>query len=441
MIPDPIPTSPTAPSRPAAPDFLWGAATSAHQIEGANDGNDWWDWEQIPGRIRGGVRSGSACLGWDRYEEDLDLLRNLGLNAYRFSVEWSRIEPEPGRYDEAALLHYRRVLEACRARAIVPVVTLHHFTNPRWFAALGGWEERGNLPHFERFARTAGERYGDLVDTWITVNEPEVYGFYGYASGMWPPGVTDRSRALQVIANMLEGHALASRALRDADRTDADGDGRATWIGAAKHWVLLDPKRWWWPPDRLASALQHRVFNVAVARALAGGPIDLTIPGAKPARRDGELMRGTSDFLGLNYYTRWLVALAGKDPRSPRPGVPVNDLGWEIYPEGLERALREVSRFGLPIIVTENGIADASDRSRPEFIRRSLAALERARRAGVDVRGYFHWSLFDNFEWADGHEGRFGLYSVDFDSPDQGRVERGSADVYRDEIARYGRAK
>jgi beta-glucosidase len=147
-------------------------------------------------------------------------------------------------------------------------------------------------------------------------------------------------------------------------------------------------------------------------------------------------MRGSSDYLGLNYYTRWLVTLTGKDPRSPRPGAPVNDLGWEVFPEGLERALLEASRFGLPIVVTENGIADASDRMRPDFLRRSLAALDRARAAGVDVRGYFHWSLYDNFEWGDGHGGRFGLFAVDFDNPGAARVKRASADLLREEVAR-----
>jgi beta-glucosidase len=417
-----------------ATPFLWGAATSAHQIEGGNDRNDWWDWEQIPGKIRDGARSGAACLGWERYEEDLDLLRAIGLNAYRFSLEWSRIEPEPGRYDEAAIAHYRAVLEACRARGITPMVTLHHFTNPRWFAARGGWEERKNLDPFERFARLAGERYGDLVDWWVTVNEPEVYGFYGYASGIWPPGVSDRSRALQVIANLLEAHALASRALRETDRTDADGDGRAAWIGASKHWVLLDPKRPWWPLDRLAASAQHQVFNEAVVRALAGGPIDLRIPGAKPATRDPGVMGGSSDYLGINYYTRWLVTLTGKDPRSPRPGAPVNDLGWEVYPEGIERVLLETSRFGLPLVVTENGIADAADRMRPGFIRTTLAALDRVGGQGADVRGYLHWSLYDNFEWSDGHEGRFGLYAVDFDNPSGPRVKRASAAVMSEEV-------
>ena len=416
--------------------FLWGAATSAHQVEGGNDRNDWWRWEAEPGHIRGGARSGAACLHWERYPGDLDLLRGLGMNAYRLSIEWSRVEPEAGRIDEEALAHYRSVLEACRERSITPMVTIHHFTNPLWFTALGGWEERRNLPHFERHARLLGERFGDLVDWWITVNEPEVLGFYGYASGVWPPGVADRTRALAVIANLLEAHALASRALRDADRVDADGDGRATMIGAAKHWVLLEPRRAWWPLDRMAASAQNAVFNEAVAEALAGGPIDLRIPGARSARRKVEALAGSSDFLGVNYYTRWLVTLFGRDSRSVRRGAPVSDLGWEIYPEGIERALAACAEFGLPMVITENGLSDAADRHRPSFVRSTLASLDRARRKGADVRGYFHWSLMDNFEWADGHEGRFGLHAVDFDRPEGPRVARPSAAIYAEEIRR-----
>jgi beta-glucosidase len=418
--------------------FLWGAATSAHQTEGGNDRNDWWAWEAIPRKIADGTRSGAACLSWERWEEDLDLVRGLGLNAYRFSIEWSRVEPEVGRYDEAALGHYRAVLEGCRVRGITPLVTLHHFTNPTWFAALGGWEDAKNLPHFVRYARLMGERYGDLVDRWITVNEPEVLGFYAYDSGSFPPGVKDRSRALVVIANLLEAHGLAAHALKETDRVDADGDGVAALTGAAKHWVLLEPRSRWSPLDRFVASAQHRVFNVAVARALAGGPIEFSIPGARAVRREVGALQGSSDFLGVNYYTRWMVSLLGKEPRSARRGAPTNDLGWEIYPEGLERALHECAAFGLPMLVTENGIADAVDRWRPDFIRASLEALNRARAAGLDIRGYFHWSLMDNFEWADGHLGRFGLYETDFEHPEGPRVKRPSAGVYAQEVAARG---
>ena len=421
---------------PSAGRFLWGAGTSAHQVEGGNNRNDWWDWEQLPGKIRNGDRSGAACRHWERYEEDLDLMRSMGLDAYRFSLEWSRIEPEQGRYDEAAIDHYRNVLLACRARGITPMVTLHHFTNPRWFAALGGWEVERNLPHFVRYARLAGERYGDLVDLWITINEPEVLAFRGYDEGAWPPGVKDRSRALLVIANLLEAHGLASAALRQIDRVDADGDGAAALIGVAKNWVLFEPLRRWFPLDVFSAWIQRNAFNVAVARALSGEAIDLSIPGARRVRRRADALRGSSDFLAVNYYTRWMVSLIGKEPRRARPGAEVSDLGWEVYPEGLERAILDCASFRLPIYVTENGIADAADRFRPRFIRESLAALDRARARGADVRGYFHWSLFDNFEWSDGFHGRFGLCAVDFEKADLPRIPRPSAQIYSQEIQR-----
>jgi beta-glucosidase len=416
--------------------FLWGAGTSAHQVEGGNEWNDWWDWESTPGKIDDGSRSGSACLSWDRYEDDLDLVRALGLNSYRFSIEWSRIEPIPGQYRDAALDRYRHMLLACRARGITPVVTLHHFTSPRWFAALGGWENRRNLSHFERFARLVADRYGDLVDHWITLNEPEVLAFWGYDAGIWPPGVKNRSRALAVIANLLEAHALASRALRETDRIDADGDGRATIVGIAKHWTILEPRRKNSFLDRFAASVQHRAFNLAVMRALAEGAIELRIPGARTVRRRVDALQGASDFVGVNYYTRWMVSLFGKNARVAREGAAVNDLGWEIYPEGLEQALTECAAFGLPLMVTENGIADASDRQRPAFIRASLAALDRALAAGIDVRGYFHWALLDNFEWSDGYKGRFGLYAVDMDRPEGPRIQRPSARAYAAEVAR-----
>jgi beta-glucosidase len=416
--------------------FLWGVATSAYQIEGGIEGNDWLAWEAQPGRIQGGARAGSACLSWERWEEDLDLIRGLGLNAYRLSVEWSRIEPERGRYDEGALERYAAMLDGCRARGIEPLLTLHHFTNPAWFAAAGGWEERENLEPFRRFARLAAERFGDRVDLWITVNEPEVYGFYAYDSGTFPPGVRDRSRALAVIANMIEAHGLAAREIQDADRVDADGDGRAALVGAAKHWTLLEPRRRWSPLDRLATRWQHLVFNEAVVRALTGGPIDFRIPGVRPVRRRVEAHEGASDYLGVNYYTRWQVSALGNERLTARAGAPRNDLGWEIHPEGLETVLRAMARFGLPLLVTENGIADDGDRWRPDFIRASLDALDRARGSGVDVRGYFHWSLLDNFEWADGHSGRFGLHRTDFENPGAPRVERPSARVYSSEVAR-----
>jgi len=415
------------------PPFLWGVATSSYQIEGGITNNDWADWEKLPGTIRDGAVAGEASGSWAHWSRDLDRVQSLGLNAYRFSLEWSRIEPEEGRFDATALAKYRAILTGCRERGITPVLTLHHFTNPRWFLARGGWEDRANLALFERYVRLAGEHYGDLVDVWITINEPEVYGFYAYDAGLFPPGLKDRLRALRVIANLLEAHGVASQALRETDRIDADGDGHATLVGAAKHWVLLEPRNRWSPLDRIAAVAQERVFDVAVARALSGGMIDLWIPGVPAVKRRVDALQGASDFLGVNYYTRWQVGFGGDGPLSARPGVPKSDLGWEILPEGLETALRACTRFDIPLMVTENGIADGADRWRPDFIRASLAALDRARAAGADVRGYFHWSLMDNFEWHDAYEGKFGLFARD----EAGVTgERPSAEVYAQEVAR-----
>jgi len=260
-----------------------------------------------------------------------------------------------------------------------------------------------------------------------------VYGFYAYDAGIFPPGLRDRVRALRVIANMLEAHGAASQALRQADRVDADGDGHAALVGAAKHWVMLEPRNRWSPMDRMAALVQHRVFNVAVARALAGGLIDLWIPGVPAIKRRVDALQGASDFLGVNYYTRWQVGTGGDGPMSARPDAPKSDLGWEILPEGLEIALRECARYHVPLMVTENGIADATDRWRPDFIRASLAALDRARAAGADVRGYFHWSLMDNYEWHEAYGGKFGLFSRDATG---GTGERPSAKVYAEEVAR-----
>jgi hypothetical protein len=258
-----------APARDLAPSSVpLGRRHFAYQIEGGITGNDWADWERLPGKVRDGGLAGEACGSWEHWARDLDRIQALGLNAYRFSLEWSRIEPEEGRFDEAALARYRAILSGCRERGITPVLTLHHFTNPRWFLARGGWEERANIAAFERYARLAGERYGDLVDVWITINEPEVYGFYAYDAGIFPPGLRDRVRALRVIANLLEAHGVASQALRQADRVDADGDGHAALVGAAKHWVMLEPRtdgrRWtgsppWYSTGSLTSPWRARL--------------------------------------------------------------------------------------------------------------------------------------------------------------------------------------
>ncbi len=417
--------------------FLWGAATSAHQVEGGNTLNDWWRFEHVPGTIRGGVGSGDACQHFLKFADDFALAAADGHNAHRLSFEWSRLEPRPGQFDPDAIAHYHRVLGALRGHAIEPVVTLHHFTNPLWVADAGGWESAATVEAFERFARFCAREFGGEVDWWCTVNEPEVFAFRGWSEGIWPPAVRDNSRALTVIANQLEAHGRAYRAIHAEDRTDADGDGQAARVGFAKHYVQLEPLRAWHPLDRLQAFFENRVFNDAVLRAPVEGKIELSIPGAKPVRRAVPVLKGALDWIGLNYYTRWRVRSLSATPHVAAPGAPLNDLGWEVWPGGFQRALTAAAKAtGAPVLVTENGFADEKDVFRPRAIVEFVEAMRRAMDAGTHVLGYLHWSLLDNFEWAEGFHGRFGLYSVDFADAALPRKRTRSAEVF----ARIARA-
>jgi beta-glucosidase len=416
--------------------FLWGAATSAHQVEGGNRLNQWWRFEQEPGRIADGSVSGVACDHWHRFDEDFARAAADSHNAHRLSLEWSRIEPQHGVFDAAAIAHYHEVFASLRRHALTPIVTLHHFTDPLWIFDLGGWENRETIDRFVEFATLCGREFGGEVDWWCTVNEPDVLAFRGWSQGVWPPGKRDDSAALMVMANSLEAHGRAYRALHQADTIDADGDGHAAWVGFAKHAVVLEPQRPWFAPDVVYRNLEHRVFNEAVLAAAATGRIDLWIPGARGVKREVAELRDSMDYVGINHYTRWKVRAFARDPHVVPPGAVLNDLGWEIHPAGIEAVVRDAARFGKPVIILENGVADATDRVRPRALVETLAHLARAIASGVDVRGYLHWSLLDNFEWAEGYTGRFGLYQVGFDDPALPRTRTRSADLF----ARIARA-
>ena len=388
--------------------FWWGAATSAHQVEGGNRANDWWRFEQAHG-----LSSGAACRHWERFDEDFARAAADGHTMHRLSFEWSRIAPARGRLDADAIAHYHAVLASLRRHGLTPLVTLHHFTLPLWVADAGGWESRATLDAFDGFVRFCAREYGGEVDWWCTVNEPEVYAFRAYSEGIWPPAVRDDRRALAVLANLLEAHGRAFRILHAEDRVDADGDGHAVRASFAKHLVQLVPHAWWNPMDRVRARIEDAVFNAAVLEAGVTGAIDLGIPGAGRVRRQVPELAASLDYQGLNYYTRWSVRAWGGDPHVARPGAPVNDLNLEVWPEGLAHAARRAATTGVPVLVTEHGFADAADRLRPRALVESLAALRRATARGVPVLGYLHWSLLDNFEWADGWRGRFGLDRVD----------------------------
>ena len=401
------------------PGFRWGVATSAYQFEGDNTAADWWLWEQ-QGRIRDGSRSGRACDWWRAAERDFDLMAGLHLNAVRLSVEWSRLEPSPGRWDDTAMARYLVMLRGLRDRGLEPMVTLNHFTLPQWVAARGGWAWRGIVGAFAAYAARVVAAAGDLVDRWVTLNEPMGYLLSAYLLGQFPPGRRNPGAFVRALRHSLQAHAAAYRAVHAARP--------AAQVGLAAYLRPVDPAR----PRGAEAALAARLDYVlnwlyldAVRHPRPGGP-----GRAWPPREAGHL-----DFLGVNYYTRTLLRLDVRRPQTlflraaPPPGAEVADRGFaEVYPDGLLAVLRRARGYAVPLYVTENGLPDAADRLRPRFIVEHLRRVAQAVADGCPVRGYYHWSIVDNFEWNDGWSLRFGLYALD--ERTQARTARPSAALY-----------
>jgi beta-glucosidase len=403
--------------------FLWGTATAAHQVEGNNRANDWWAWEQTSGHVKNGDSSERACEHYHRFPSDFELLGSLHQNAHRLSVEWSRIEPRRGQFSPEALEHYREVLTALRERGMEPMVTLHHFTNPTWIADLGAWEEAKTAEHFADFAARVVDEYHDLVRYWVTINEPTVVAYQGYVRGEWPPGKHyDLGQVARVLTTLMRAHWLAYERIKSRHPQAQ--------LGLAHHIRLFDPARAWMPLDRAVAWAFDRVFNRTTLKTLQTGK--LVFPLTSAGRATGPTP--SQDFLGLNYYTRDLVKFNRRyrDELFGERVMPAeaqrSDLGWEIYPDGLYRALRGLAEFRLPVIVTENGIADDADRMRAAYLLSHLTAVQRAIADGVPVRGYFHWTAMDNFEWAEGYSAKFGLIACDPQT--QERRLRPSARLY-----------
>jgi beta-glucosidase len=357
--------------------FVWGTATAAHQVEGGNWNNDWWAWEHAP-ESPCVEPSGDACDHFHRYPDDIRLLAGFGFNAYRFSIEWSRIEPEAGVFSRAALEHYRRMCGTCRDLGIEPIVTFHHFTTPRWVAARGGWVESGTMDLFARYAERAIAHLGDLVGRVCTFNEPNVVATFGHQWGIFPPGKRDpelRRRANDVF---VAAHEKAVVAIKS-------GRGSA--------------------PVGLTLAMQD-------LQAAPGG--EAVRDAERQVMEDVylEAARG-DDYVGVQTYSRFVYGPHGMLP--PPPGARTTQMGYEFWPEALEATIRratEVTR-GVPILVTENGIGTADDAERIEYVERALAGVHACLRDRIDVRGYVYWSLMDNFEWVLGYGPTFGLIAVD----------------------------
>jgi beta-glucosidase len=358
-------------------DFLWGTATAAHQIEGGNVNNDWWEWEHNPDSGCA-ESSGDACDSFHRWPEDIQLVAAMGLGAYRFSLEWSRIEPSDGEFSLAALDHYRRMCAACHEAGISPVVTFHHFTTPTWLARRGGWEHEDTPEVFARFVARATAHLGDLIGWACTINELNLIGAMGYGLGSSPPGVKDDFvRHLAVNDLVARSHQLAVEAARSGPGDFPIG------LTLSMDEMVADPGG-----EGILEAAQE-VLEDRFMRATEG-----------------------DDFIGVQCYSRVHFGPEGQAPNDP--DVPVTQMGYEYWPQGVEHcARRAAQQTGLPVLLTESGLATDNDAERIGYLTEALQGVWRALDDGVDIRGYFVWSLLDNFEWSLGFAPKFGLHSVE----------------------------
>lgn len=417
-------------------DFLWGVASAAHQVEGGNTNNQWSRWETERGpdgrpRVRDGQRAGPACEHWERYREDIALMKALGLSSYRFSVEWSRVEPRPGEWDEAAIAHYHDLIDAVREAGLEPMLTLHHFTHPLWWEDRGGFEKEENLADLLRFTERMFREYGAKVRWWCTLNEPEVFASQGWFSGLFPPGKKDPQLTAVVLVNLLRAHGRMYRLIKSLP------GGHDVEVGLVKDIFQFDADRRWHLLDAGIAEVLDRVMNEAILDALQTGHFSLHVPGMISLDAGVVEAAGSLDFVGLNYYSRYRVRFRASAAEpfvfQPVASEVQTDMPYPVYPEGVYRALIRLNRLKTPILITENGIADARDDRRDDWIRRYLYAVSRAIAEGVEVRGFYYWTLMDNFEWAEGWHMKFGLYALD--QRTQERRLRDGSKIYAEIIA------
>ena len=378
--------------------FLWGAATSAYQVEGGITNNDW----AVSKRF---APAGRACDHYNRFEEDFAIAKSLNQNAHRLSLEWSRIEPSQGVWDEEEIHHYFHVLQSLKRNGFTTFVTLHHFTNPIWFASQGGWTNPKAIEYFANFVEKVIHELGSMIVFWVTVNEPNIYANLGFFRGLWPPFQRGLLKTYKVYQHMLMAHNRAYEMIH-AYYPEAQ-------VGFAQNISFNQPYK--------ASSF----FDNSLVKFSDWVNIDYAY------------MHTRSDFIGLNHYSRNLRKFGNFERHRPvkQKEPELSDKGWEIYPEGIYKVLMGLKRFGKPIYITENGVADAGDKKRAKFIVEYLLAIHRAIEKAIPVRGYFYWSLMDNYEWPvkkeekTGYEMKFGLVEIDF-VHNLKRTVRKSARVY-----------
>ena len=382
--------------------FLWGAATSAHQTEGGLR-NQWsvWEqenakslaaqaeyqfgdlknWDKIKSQAKSpdNYRSGQAVDHYHRYEEDFALLKKMNMNAYRFSVEWSRIEPKEGAWDAKEIEHYKRYVAELKKRDIEPIMTLFHFSLPVWFVEKGGFERRANIQYFVRFAEKIVSELGIAVKYIITVNEPEVYANESYRLGHWPPQVSSKKQFHAVLRNLAIAHNRSADAIHKLNRRFK--------VSVAKNSAYIYAGDDAWLSQKSASVAQYASDDYFLKKVVK-----------------------RCDYLGVNYY----FSDRYYGYRVHNPNTKVSDMGWDLSPGNIEQAVERLwAKYQLPIMITENGLADADDEQRKWWIMQTIVALQRAIGDGVELIGYLHWSLLDNFEWDKGFWPKFGLIEVD----------------------------
>lgn len=378
--------------------FLYGAASSSHQVEGNNTKNDWW-FEEQAGKL---PVSKAATDHYNRYAEDFGLANKIGLNAMRISIEWSRIEPQSGHWDTEAIEHYRKVLQDMKRQGLTRLVTLHHFTLPLWLYQKGGFGNSDVIPAFTRYARYIAEQLGSEIDLWNTINEPEIYTSMTCLWGKWPPFTKNPIRALTVFSNLAKAHTQAYLAIKSV-LPHAQ-------ISIAKnniHFEAFRPNSWL---DQTAVQLSKAFRNYWFLNKI----------------------KDHLDFIGLNYYYYRSITVTWSGIVERNKNVPKSDMGWQTFPEGIYHLIMDLThKYGKPIYITENGIANAHDDMRKDFIYQHLYWISKANSQGADVRGYFYWSLTDTYEWQDGFDPKFGLIEIDFEH-DMERTVRPSAEIFKE---------
>ncbi|MDD5566293.1 MAG: glycoside hydrolase family 1 protein [Candidatus Omnitrophica bacterium] len=376
-------------------EFFWGSATSAYQVEGDNCNCDWWEWEKkglLP------YHSGQACRHYQLYTQDFDLAKQLNHNAHRFSVEWSRIQPQQDAFNPQEIQHYRDVAIALKSRGLEPVVTLHHFTNPLWFMKAGGWLNRSSPSYFLDFTRKVVEALCDQVNLWVTINEPMVYVYHAYLLGAWPPQQKSFIATRKAIENLMRAHLQAYDCIHRIYEEKKLPPPRVSIAKNMQAFVACQPAF----KNSFAAKIRNRIFNFEFIEKL--------------------MAKKALDFIGVNYYTRSLVEVKGWGLRhlfldvctDNHSQLKRNSLGWDIYPAGLYEVLLSLKKYGKPVFLLENGICTDDDALRGAYIHEHLKCVLQAIQGGVDVNGYLYWSLLDNFEWDKGFAPRFGLIEVDY---------------------------